>query len=251
VGKTVTANVALTGTGAGNYNLTNSTDTDTATISQKQLTVTANNQSMVLNGAAPSLTYMITGYATGEGFGVTSGVTGTATCTTANGTAVGTFPILCVQGGLAGGTNYTFAAGAPPAGSFVNGTLVVNYSTEGCLGSAGHTILQPINADGSSVFKQGSTVPAKFRVCDAAGKSVGTAGVVASFRLVQTMSGTVANLVDEAVDSTTPDTAFRWSSTDQQWIYNINTKSLKANNTYYYDITLADATHILFHFGLK
>jgi len=148
-------------------------------------------------------------------------------------------------------TNYKFVAGAPPAGSFASGVLTVNYATTTCNGSAGHTILQPVNADGSSVFKQGSTVPAKFRVCDANGVSIGAVGTVATFRLVQTVIGTVSQAVDEAVDSTTPDTAFRWSSTDQQWIYNVNTKSLKASYTYYYDVTLNDGTHILFHFGLK
>jgi hypothetical protein len=137
----------------------------------------------------------------------------------------------------------------------VKGKLTVTYapagSTTTCGGEAGHQILQPVNADGTSVFKQGSTVPAKFRVCDANGVSIGAAGTVVSFRLVQTVSGTLVNTVDEAVVSTTPDTAFRWSSTDQQWIYNINTKSLKPSYTYYYDIALADGTHILFRFGLK
>ena len=51
--------------------------------------------------------------------------------------------------------------------------------------------------------------------------------------------------------STTPDTDFRWSATDQQWIFNMGSKSLKASTTYYYDITLKDGTHILFNFGLK
>jgi hypothetical protein len=42
-----------------------------------------------------------------------------------------------------------------------------------CLGDLGHSILQPINASGTmSVFKLGSTVPTKFRVCDANGVSV-------------------------------------------------------------------------------
>jgi len=53
------------------------------------------------------------------------------------------------------------------------------------------------------------------------------------------------------VDSTTPDTAFRWSSSDQQWIFNISTKSLTANMTYYYRITLNDGSTIEFHYGLK
>lgn len=120
-----------------------------------------------------------------------------------------------------------------------------------CLGSPSHAILQPINFDNTSVFKQGSTVPAKFRVCDANGNSIGTPGVVTSFKLAKAQSGTIVNTIDEAVDSTTPDTAFRWDPTAQQWIFNINTKSLKANFTYFYDIALNDGTHILFQFGLK
>jgi hypothetical protein len=131
----------------------------------------------------------------------------------------------------------------------------VIYATGGsCLGSPGHQILQPINANYQtdlSVFKQGSTVPAKFRVCDANGVSIGTAGVVAKFALVQKLSLAGNEVVDEAVVSTTPDTAFRWSSTDQQWIFNMATKSLKAGTTYVYKITLNDGTTIDFRFGLK
>ena len=125
------------------------------------------------------------------------------------------------------------------------------YSTSSCLGSPGHQILQPINSDGSSIFKQGSTVPAKFRVCDAYGKSVGTAGVVTSFKLIRIVAETVPTPVVEDVASTTPDTAFRWSSSDQQWIFNINTKSLIKNKTYTYQVTLADGSNIQFQFGLK
>ncbi|HEX7422492.1 MAG TPA: PxKF domain-containing protein [Terriglobales bacterium] len=119
-----------------------------------------------------------------------------------------------------------------------------------CLGSPGHTILQPINADGTSVFKQKSTVPAKFRVCDAQGNSIGTALVVSLFSLIRISNGTVPS-VDEAVDSTTPDTAFRWDPTGQQWIFNMSTKNLSANVTYGYLITLNDGSYINFQFGLK
>ncbi len=131
------------------------------------------------------------------------------------------------------------------------GGLQVLYSTAACLGDYGHQILQPINIDGTSVFKQKSTVPAKFRVCDSGGNSIGTPGVVSSFRLVQTMAGTVVNVVDESVDSTTPDINFRWDPTAQQWIFNMNTKSLTANVTYYYTIALNDGSTITFLFGLK
>jgi len=187
---------------------------------------------------------VISGFVGGETL-ATSGVTGAASCSTANGTAVGAFDITCVVNTLAAG-NYSF-----PTANFVKGTLTVLYATTSCLGSPGHTILQPINPDGTSVFKQGSTVPAKFRVCDAAGASIGTTGVVTSFKLVKTVSGTLEMAVNEAVDSTTPDTAFRWSSSDQQWIFNISTKTLKVNTTYYYAVTLNDGSTINFNFGLK
>lgn len=120
-----------------------------------------------------------------------------------------------------------------------------------CLDAPGHEILQPINKDGTSVFKKGSTVPAKFRVCNANGNSVGASGVVSSFKLIQSKSGTVVNAVNEDVTSTTPDTAFRWEPTAQQWIFNINTKNLLASYTYTYRISLNDGTAIDFSFGLK
>jgi hypothetical protein len=75
--------------------------------------------------------------------------------------------------------------------------------------------------------------------------------VVAKFALVQKLSLATSETVDEAVYSTTPDTAFRWSPTDRQWIFNISTKTLKAGTTYVYQITLNDGSTIDFRFGLK
>jgi N-acetylneuraminic acid mutarotase len=120
-----------------------------------------------------------------------------------------------------------------------------------CDGDAGHQILQPINADGTSVFKLGRPVPAMFRVCDFFGNSVGTPGVVQSFLLTQIISGTVTQTLDDNVDSMTPDTAFRWDPTNLQWIFNMATKNLSTNKTYVYAITLNDGTMIGFQFGLK
>ncbi len=114
----------------------------------------------------------------------------------------------------------------------------------------GHVILQPINADGTSVWKQGRTIPAKFRVCDVNGVSVGNAGVVTGFYLTQIIAGTVSN-VDETVSATTTDSAFRWDPTGQQWIFNISTASLPAGQTYVYTITLNDASTIVFQYGLR
>src|SRR5262245_30762238 len=114
----------------------------------------------------------------------TSGVTGSPLLTTAATTmsSVGSYLISASSGTLAA-ANYAFA--------FTGGTLSIMYAPAGsiCYGDAGHQILQPINADGSSVFKQKSTVPAKFRVCDANGNPIGTPGVVTSFARYYSSTG--------------------------------------------------------------
>jgi hypothetical protein len=158
-------------------------------------------------------------------------------------TSVGTHSVACSATDNAGNEATTSAS------------YKVIYGAAGtCLGASGHQILQPINASWQtdlSVFKQGSTVPAKFRVCDANGVSIGAAGVVAKFALVQKLGLAGSETVDEPVFSTTPDAAFRWSSTDQQWIFNMSTKTLKAGSTYVYQVTLNDSSTIDFRYGLK
>jgi hypothetical protein len=135
--------------------------------------------------------------------------------------------------------------------SSLDHSYTVQYQPAGanCLGAPGHSILDPIASDGSKVFKQGATVPAKFRVCDANGVSI--QDPVTSFELWQTISGTVTEVVDESVSSTTPDSGFRWDPIEQQEIFNISTKGLAANQTYVFLIGLNDGTQIQFQFGLK
>ena len=132
-------------------------------------------------------------------------------------------------------------------------TQAVQYEPAGtsCGGDVGHQILQPINSAGLSVFKQGQTIPAKLRVCDANGVSIGSASAVSSFALTQITSGTVTTNVQDIVDTNNPDTAFRWDPTDQQWIFNISTQNLAANSTYVYTIILNDGTNISFQYGMR
>ena len=135
------------------------------------------------------------------------------------------------------------------------GTLNVRYASTGtCDGDLGHTILQPINTSGAmSVFKLGSTVPTKFLVCVANGVSIGTQEVVKGYGLVAAASSPTIT-VDEDIYSTTPDTAFRWDSTGQQWIFNQSTKNnatLQAGVTYYFAINLNDGSSIYFQYALK
>jgi len=193
-----------------------------------------NNGSYILNQAVAS------------SYSCTDGTSGVATCAgpVANGSNFSTNPVA--------GHSFTVNA-TDQAGNPANATNNYNiiYSTAPCLGDLGHMVLQPINWQGDSVFKMGSTVPTKFRVCDANGVSVGptvaTPNVVSSYRIQGIMNTTLAD-VDEAVDSTTPDTTFRWSSTDQLWIFNTKTgpnTTLKYKNaTYWLQITLADGAVI-------
>jgi hypothetical protein len=132
--------------------------------------------------------------------------------------------------------------------STASNSYAMQYAASGmCNGDAGHQILQPINADGTSVFKGGSTAVAKFRVR----YLHRLPGVVSSFNLVKVISGTAVQTVDEAVVSTTPDAAFRWDSTNQQWIFNISTKGMATGRTYVYSIVLNDGSSIGFQFGLR
>jgi hypothetical protein len=135
-----------------------------------------------------------------------------------------------------------------------NGTVndQITYLTGTCVGQPGHQILSPISPSMTtpSTAKKSSTVPAKFRVCDAAGHSIGTPGVVTNFAIVYAVAGTTQDTILD-IQSTTPDTAFRWDPTNQQWIFNISTKNLGVGVTYTFQIDLNDGTNIMFKLGVK
>ena len=246
-GSLVLSTTAEAGSPVGTYPITASGQTSlnysiayeqgTLSVSRAPLTVKADDAWMVLAGPLPAFNAAFDGFVLNEGPGLLGGTLVFNTPATPA-SPVGIYPVT--PSGLAS-TNYEIV--------WLEGTLRVGYADAGaCAG--GHVILPPIKADGTSVFKRGSSVPAKFRVFDANCASVGTPGVVSAFRLVQIIAGTAAD-VDQEVYSTTPDTAFRWSAEEQLWIFNISTKGLLANRTYAYRITLNDGTEIPFQFGLK
>jgi hypothetical protein len=135
-----------------------------------------------------------------------------------------------------------------------NGTVHdnIHYQIGGlCNGAPNGQVLQPVNfASPYSIFKKGSTVPVKFRVCDAYGVSVGPEDVVDTFTLVSVVKNDLPGVI-EPILSTTPDTSFRWDPVDQQWIFNLSTKNLTAGYSYYYEIMLKDGNPIDFHFTTK
>ncbi len=161
-----------------------------------------------------------------------------ANCNSVGTSSVGGQSVPCAATDNAGNTNSA------------SESYSVIYSTGACLGAPGHTVLQPVNADGSSIFKVGSTVPVKFRVCDANGVSIGSAGV-ATAPVMTAKVGAGSTGEFEAVVSTTPDTGFRWSATDQQWIFNLSTKNLVGGAKYSYTVNLNDGSHIDFAFNAK
>jgi hypothetical protein len=221
----------------GNYNVTSINGT--LTITPIGLIITADNKTKLLNAPNPPLTATYSGFAPGDGPG---SLTGTLTCTTTavTNSPVGSYPITCSG---QSSPNYTI--------TYVPGTLAITFATSGlCDGEPDHQILPPVAADGSSVFNS-RTVPTKFRVCDANSVSQGTPGTVSSFRIIAVITGTSTNNVDLPVDSRTPDTAFRWDPTAQQWIFNLDTSNLARGSTYVFRITLADGSHIDFQFGLR
>jgi lysophospholipase L1-like esterase len=99
-------------------------------------------------------------------------------------------------------------------------------------------ILQPVNADGSSIFKLGSTVPVKFSLADANGVPVGSA--VANLTIAKVtneVDGTYVEAVSTAAATT--GTLFRYDG--QQYIFNLNTKGL-STGTWRLKVTLDDGS---------
>jgi hypothetical protein len=227
---------------AGDNDHTASNATVTYTIARAPLVVSTNSASMILDAPLPQFSGTLVGVLGSDGISA-SYTTG------ATGTVIGAFaitPILSDPNNRLPNYNLTSH----------NGTLTVQYAAAGlCYGDYGHQILAPIAANGTSTLKQGSTIPAKFRVCDALGNSISAVSatgvpVVAQFNLIGIISGTVTQTVDQTVASTTPDTAFRWDATGQQWIFNISTKGLPVASTYVYQIVLNDGSKIQFQYGL-
>src|SRR5205807_10434591 len=118
----------------------------------------------------------------GEGSSVLSGTLSCTTTVTTNSPVVlGGYPITCSGQSAA---NYSI--------NYVAGTLKILYAAVGpCSADVGHQILQPINADGTSVWKQG------------------TPGVVTTFTLYQISANTVSPVDESLISTSTVPAKFR------------------------------------------
>jgi|GEM_PF-2675642 len=112
------------------------------------------------------------------------------------------------------GTSSVTITATDNAGNTATKTLTINVAYQ--FGG----FLQPINSDGSSIFKAGSTVPVKFQILDANGLPVPSA--TATIQYVKA-SSTPMGWVDEGTltaAAATGGTQFRYDSTSGQYVYN-------------------------------
>lgn len=101
-------------------------------------------------------------------------------------------------------------------------------------------LLQPVNDDGSSIFKLGSTIPLKFQLTGGGFGQIITAKVY-----VAKVSNNVTGSDVEATSTSAADSGntFRYDSTAQQYIFNLATKPLSAG-TWQIRVDLGDGeTH--------
>jgi len=98
-------------------------------------------------------------------------------------------------------------------------------------------ILQPIDPDGSSLFKLGSTVGVKFQLT---GASAGITNAVATLtvtKMTSSVTGTDVEAVSTAAAST--GNTFRYDPTSGQYVFNLDTKGL-SRGTWLLSIDLHD-----------
>jgi WD40 repeat protein len=98
-------------------------------------------------------------------------------------------------------------------------------------------VLQPVNADGSSIFKIGRPVPVKFRLT---GASAGVTDAVARLLVAKVSNGVTGTEMEaDSQGSATEGSLFRYDPLGGQYVFNLNTKTL-TKGTYRLRIDLAD-----------
>ena len=159
----------------------------------------------------------------------------TVTVTGGNANGVGTFTYTATATDKAGNT------------STVTGSFTVKYRFDG--------FLQPINntahqvGTSTSVFKAGSTVPAKFQLKNSAGTVVQS--VTAPVWLTPVKGSAMSAPVDESVYTASGDSGstYRYDTTAQQYIYNWKTGT--GGNYYRIGVKLDDGQTYYVNIGLR
>jgi hypothetical protein len=178
---------------------------------------------------------------------------GTPTCTASDsGSGVATCNVTVTGGKPNGVGQFTFTATATDkAGNQTTqpGAYTVIYRFDG--------FLQPINDTAhqtgltTSVFKGGSTVPAKLQLMKVDGTIVQANTLPQWTTPVQ--GGATTATIDESVysDPPTSGTTYRWDSSAQQYIYNWSTKGNANGNYYRVGVSLDDGQTYYVSIGLR
>jgi hypothetical protein len=201
-----------------NYNVT--PVSGTLTVTPATLTVSAHAKVKIQGTADPAFTYGVSGLRNGD---TTAVVTGTLSRDP--GEAVGKYPVR--KGTLTVNSNYSL--------NYVGEDLTIVYSWS--------DVLQPINKDGSSIFKLGSTIPVKFQLT---GASASTSSLVAHIYIAKVSNG-VAGVEVEPSTNVNADAGnvFRYDASANQYIFNWGTKGL-TEGTWQIRIDLGDGeTHVV------
>jgi hypothetical protein len=141
---------------------------------------------------------------------------------------------------------YTFAGSATVTAASAASVVPVLYAQAGnCAGDPGHVVLPPLNPNATVQVKKNSTVPVRFRVCNAFHLPVGWIPVVSHFYFMGNTAGATTP-VSEVTDH-----PFEFEVHDLWWEYELKTKTLVSGLTYYYRILLNDGTTIDFSFKVK
>ena len=98
----------------------------------------------------------------------------------------------------------------------------------------------PINDDGTSIFKLKSTVPVKFQLKDFRGNFISTAvAKIYTAKIGNSVIGTETEAI--STSAATTGNLFRYDATDNQYIFNLGTKTLSAG-TWQIRVLLDDGT---------
>ena len=124
-----------------------------------------------------------------------------------------------------------------------NATATVNFNSSG--------ILQPINADGTSVFKFGSTIPVKTRFTNCNGAI--PSNLAPTIMLTMVSGATPGLEINEPISTSAADTTGVMRFSTDQYIYNLATRPLPDSTaTYRITITVpATGQTVTAIFGLK
>jgi hypothetical protein len=192
-------------------------------VGKASLTVTADNKSRLVGAPDPPFTASYAGFVLGEGPGVPGGVlTFTTPATPAS--PAGTYAIT--PSGLTS-PNYNI--------TFVNGTLNVGFNV--C-----------VDYDQTQAKKSGSTVPVKFRLCDASGANLSSASTAVQAVSVVNAATNAAQPVQDAGNAN-PDNYFRFDAGG--YIFNLKTTGYPSG-TYNFGFTVAgDPTSHAVQFVIK